>query len=62
LRSQGITHLMLSRLDAAWFIATHDPHGYHQNSLDYFETVFLPACGKLLYTNNQMELHQITCP
>lgn len=61
LRAKGITHLMLSKADVIWFIAYHDPHHYHQKALDYFENVFIPACGKLLYTNNQMELYQITC-
>ena len=27
-----------------------------------FDNVFLPACGKLLYTKNKMTLYQITCP
>ena len=62
LRTKGITHLMLSQPDTVWFIDYHDPHHYHQKALDYFENIFFPACGKLLYTDNQMELYQITCP
>lgn len=62
LREKGITHIMLSHADAYWFIVYHDPHQYHQQALDYFDNVFLPACGKLLYTKNIMELYQITCP
>lgn len=62
LRAKGITHIMLSYEDAIWFIDYHDPHQYHQQALDYFDNVFLPACGKLLYTKNKMTLYQITCP
>lgn len=63
LRAKGITHLMLSQTDAIWLIAYHDPNHYHRQALDYFENIFIPACGKLLYANNnKMELYQITCP
>ena len=61
LRIKGITHLMINQIDAAWFIDYHDPHHYHQQALDYFENVFIPACGKLLYVNNKMEIYQIVC-
>ncbi len=62
LRAQGITHLMLSRQDAIWFIVAHDPHGRHQQALDYFEKVFIPACGRLVFKDGEWELFQITCP
>ena len=62
LRTKGITHLMISQPDATWLIDYHDPHHYHQKALDYFENIFIPACGKLLYANDKMELYQITCP
>jgi hypothetical protein len=62
LREKGITHLMLSKPDADWFIAYHDPRGLHRDALDYFQEVFLPACGKSVFSNSGMELFEITCP
>jgi len=62
LHSKGITYLMISGPDAAWFINYHDPHRLHQHALDYFENIFIPACGTSIYKDKQMELFQITCP
>lgn len=62
LHLKGITHLMIYKTDALWFINYHDPHRLHQQALDYFEHTFLPACGNSVYKDGQMELFQITCP
>ncbi|MGC1377632.1 MAG: glycosyltransferase family 39 protein [Anaerolineales bacterium] len=61
LREKGFTYLMLSHPDADWFIAYHDPHGLHRKALDYFQTTFLPACGKMVFQDQGMELFKIEC-
>jgi 4-amino-4-deoxy-L-arabinose transferase-like glycosyltransferase len=61
LRSEGITHLMLHRTDANWFIQYHDPLGNHRQALQYFEKQFLPACATSVYKDSGTELYEITC-
>ena len=61
LRQNGVTYLMLSRTDVDWFIEYHDPHEYHRSALDYYESIFLPACGKSVYKDDGMELFKVTC-
>lgn len=61
LRSDGITHLMLSSTDANWFIQYHDPNQYHRLAMQYFREQFLPACGKSIYKDEGMELFEIVC-
>lgn len=61
LREAGGTHLMLSQPDATWFILYHDPQWMHRDALNYFESVFFPACGKLVYSDEDMRLYEITC-
>ncbi len=61
LRSDGITHLMLSSPDANWFIQHHDPNHYHRRALQYYREQFLPACGKSIYKDEGMELFEIFC-
>lgn len=61
LREDGITHLLLSKPDANWFITYHDPRGVHRQSLDYFTDTFFPACGKPVYSDQAMALYEITC-
>ncbi len=61
LNATGITHLMLNRTDAGWFVRYHDPHEYHKRTLQYFEDTFLPACGKSIYRDAGTELYEITC-
>jgi hypothetical protein len=62
LKTKGVTHLMINQTDALWFIDHHDPNHYHQQALEYFQNVFIPACGSLLYTDKEISLYQITCP
>lgn len=61
LRSDGITHLMLSSTDADWFIQHHDPNEYHRMAMQYYREQFLPACGKSIYKDEGMELFEIVC-
>jgi hypothetical protein len=61
LRKSGITHLMLSKPDANWFITYHDPRGTHRGALDYFTNIFFPICGKTIYRDGGMQLFKITC-
>jgi hypothetical protein len=61
LRLRGITHILMGRPDAFWFISLHDPLHRHQHALDYFEKVFLPACAKSIYREGQVELFSMTC-
>jgi hypothetical protein len=61
LHKMGITHIMLSSPDAQWFIDYHDPSELHQNALDYFTKVFLPACGKSIFKDKGFGLFEITC-
>jgi dolichyl-phosphate-mannose-protein mannosyltransferase len=61
LDKMGITHLVLSAPDAEWFISYHDPRGLHQNALDYFTKIFLPACGKSIFQDKGFELFEINC-
>jgi hypothetical protein len=61
LRADGVTHLMLNRTDANWFITYHDPGEYHQRTLEYFEADFLPICGKSIYKDVGAELYEIVC-
>lgn len=61
LREQEITHLMLSHPDVNWFIAYHDPRELHRLALNYFTNTFFPACGKQIYSDNAMDLFEITC-
>lgn len=61
LRSNGITHLLLGKPDAYWFISLHDPRNLHRDALEYFESTFLPTCGKSIFKDNLIELYQITC-
>jgi hypothetical protein len=61
LRLKGITHLLMGRPNAYWFISLHDPRQRHQIALNYFEKVFLPTCAKSIYQDGQLELFSITC-
>lgn len=61
LRESGITHVLLSKPDASWFIAHHDPRNLHHQSLNYFTDTFFPVCGKLLYSDRDMELYEMAC-
>jgi hypothetical protein len=61
LREKGITHILLSRPDAFWFINFHDPAGLHQAALDYFESTFLPACARPIYVEDLTELYILVC-
>ncbi len=61
LRTQGITHIMINRPDARWFIDFHDPDGLQKSALNYFEQIFLPACAKSIYMDNITELYILTC-
>jgi hypothetical protein len=61
LNEQGITHLMLSVPDASWFIFYHDPRGWHQDAFDYFDDIFLPACGKLTFEDKDIKLFELIC-
>jgi hypothetical protein len=58
---EGVTHLILSRVDATWFIIYHDPHRWHRDALDYFEHSFFPECGKLVYSDDSVKLFEIVC-
>ncbi len=62
LRQDGVTHLVLSKPDANWFIAYHDPRKLHRKTLDYFTETFFPACGKPVYTDVDTSVVEITCP
>jgi hypothetical protein len=61
LHKAGITHLLLSKPDANWFITYHDPNGLHEQALHYFEAEFFPSCGRLIYGDEAMSLFEITC-
>src|SRR5688572_14959356 len=61
LRLDGVTYVMLSHTDVDWFIKYHDPHEYHRNALHYYESIFLPVCGKSVYEGDGMELFKVTC-
>lgn len=61
LRANGITHVLLSTPDANWFITYHDPQGLHRQALIYFTDTFFPACGNLVYTDQEMQLFEMTC-
>lgn len=61
LRSGGVSHLLLGKPDAYWFISLHDPRHRHRDALEYFENTFLPACGKSIFKDELIELYQITC-
>ena len=61
LHLMGVTHILLGRPDAYWFISLHDPLQRHSTALNYFETVFLPACGNSIFTDGVLELYSLTC-
>ena len=61
LHIKGITHIMLNRPDAHWFIDFHDPDDLQKSALNYFERIFLPACAKSIYMDNNTELYILTC-
>lgn len=61
LRRDGITHLMLSSSDASFFIIGHDPDGFHRHAWDYYQNIFLPACGQSVFKDGGMELFRIDC-
>ena len=61
LRNRGITHILLSRPDAFWFISYHDPNGLHKSAFNYFEQTFLPACAKSIFVDNLTTLYTLTC-
>jgi hypothetical protein len=64
LKAEGITHIFLSRSDAYWFMYLHDPQKQHRNAFVYFERVFLPACGKSIYSEadySPQEIYTIIC-
>jgi 4-amino-4-deoxy-L-arabinose transferase-like glycosyltransferase len=61
LGASGITHILLHSTDAEWFIQHHDPNGYHRLSLRYFEEKFLPACGRSVFRDGDIELFEINC-
>jgi 4-amino-4-deoxy-L-arabinose transferase-like glycosyltransferase len=59
---KGITALLINKTDAKWFIDYHDPNRRHRQAFDYFYNTFIPACGDLIYVNNDIELYKISCP
>lgn len=61
LRRDGVTYLMLSSSDAGFFITGHDPDGFHRRAWDYYQNVFLPACGQSVFKDGGMELFRIDC-
>jgi hypothetical protein len=60
-RDNGISYLMLSKSDANFFIASHDPNGYHRDAWDYFNNIFLPVCGRSVLRDGGMELYELVC-
>jgi len=62
LRAEGITHILLSRPNAYWFISLHDPNGNQRAALNYFEKTFIPHCAQSIYADSPLELFQLTCP
>jgi hypothetical protein len=61
LKNRQITYLMLSSTDTNFAIDYHDPNGFHLRALDYYNNIFLPACGKSVFKDGAMELFHITC-
>lgn len=61
LHLEGVTHILLGRPTAYWFISLHDPKDRHRLALEYFENVFLPTCAKSVYSDGPVELFSITC-
>jgi hypothetical protein len=62
LREDGITHLLLSKPGASWFVGLHDPQGLHHKAYTYYTNRFFPSCGKPVYTGRETYLIEITCP
>jgi hypothetical protein len=62
LHDRGITHLLLSKPVAKWFITNHNPLGMHRQTLNYFTKTFFPSCGKIVYSDQKMVVFEIPFP
>ncbi len=56
----GVTHLLLSQVDAEWLLS-HDPSGKHQEAFDFLLHEFIGRCGKQIYADSAMILYEVAC-
>lgn len=57
----GISHILFSEVDVAWFQKYHDPNKAMDTSLEFFFNKFVKGCGKRIYSDRSTILYEITC-
>jgi hypothetical protein len=60
LKHRGITHLLVSHKDVAFF-EDHIPGRRVQRAMGFLEIRFIPQCGRLMYGDVDAELYRIDC-
>ena len=53
-----ITHLLLSKSDADYFVLAHDTYGAHSNAYTFTTSDFLPACAVEIFQTANSQLYQ----
>jgi hypothetical protein len=57
----GISHILFSKVDVAWFQEYHDPNKTMDSSLEFFFNKFVKDCGRSIYSDKASILYEITC-
>lgn len=62
LLDQGITHVILSKEDASYFLEMHDENQKNNTALKYFLDVFLPRLDNEVYGDDWVNIYSISKP
>jgi hypothetical protein len=57
----GVSHILFSKVDVAWFQKYHDPNKTMDSSLEFFFNKFVKDCGRSIYSDKASILYEITC-
>ena len=60
LQANGVTHLLLDQVNLK-IISGLDPSGRTERAAEFFQEVFLPACGEEIYRDRDMLLVKVDC-
>ena len=59
LTAKGMTHILLSLEDVAFFIHGHDPNDVHQQALSYLLDDYAPRCAEVVYEDEWTRLYEL---
>lgn len=60
LKNDGFTHILLSKMDAYFFVYEHDPQGVHRRAYDFLLNEYAPNCTEEIYQDQYTQLFEIT--